>query len=350
MLPRILGVGLSTPAEQYSQKHLVEWFQPSMNPTLLRFLEHPHIQTRNVTLPPKDPETGFPVEESTGQLLERFKRQSLAMSRAAMDEALMAADCVVKDIDFICYVTSTGFIVPGLSAHFLREVGLNPHCQRADLVGMGCNAGLNGLAVCSNWCAANPGGTALLICSEVCSAIYSIDDSPRTGMVNSLFGDGTAALILRTGDGAGLRPGLRDFASRCMPEHIEALRFDWDDKKHRYSFYVGKETPGVLAENAPIVVEKILRKNGLKQSDVKHWIVHTGGAAILDGLEQRLKLKPQDLRHTRAVLRDHGNISSGSFLFSYKRLESEGTVSPGDHGLFMTMGPGLTIELALLRW
>jgi polyketide synthase Type III len=37
-------------------------------------------------------------------------------------------------------------------------------------------------------------------------------------------------------------------------------------------------------------------------------------------------------------------------LFSYQRLLEEGRVTPGDHGVFMTMGPGSTIELALLQW
>jgi predicted naringenin-chalcone synthase len=50
------------------------------------------------------------------------------------------------------------------------------------------------------------------------------------------------------------------------------------------------------------------------------------------------------------VLHDYGNLSSGSFLFSYQRLVEEGRIAPGDHGVFMTMGPGSTIEMALLRW
>jgi 3,5-dihydroxyphenylacetyl-CoA synthase len=50
------------------------------------------------------------------------------------------------------------------------------------------------------------------------------------------------------------------------------------------------------------------------------------------------------------VLRDYGNLSSGSFLFSYQRLLSEGKVARGDYGVMLTMGPGSTIESALLQW
>jgi polyketide synthase Type III len=50
------------------------------------------------------------------------------------------------------------------------------------------------------------------------------------------------------------------------------------------------------------------------------------------------------------VLRHFGNLGSGSFLFSYKRLVEEGFVQRGDKGVMMTMGPGSTIETALLSW
>ena len=50
------------------------------------------------------------------------------------------------------------------------------------------------------------------------------------------------------------------------------------------------------------------------------------------------------------MLRDYGNLSSGSFLFSYERLLAEGVTRPGDYGVMMTMGPGSTIEAALIQW
>lgn len=41
---------------------------------------------------------------------------------------------------------------------------------------------------------------------------------------------------------------------------------------------------------------------------------------------------------------------SGSFLFSYERLHAGAVARPGEHGVFMTTGPGSTIETALVRW
>jgi predicted naringenin-chalcone synthase len=63
-----------------------------------------------------------------------------------------------------------------------------------------------------------------------------------------------------------------------------------------------------------------------------------------------LGLTSYDVRHTTTVLRDYGNLSSGSFLFSMERLLAENKARPGDYGVMMTMGPGATIETSLLQW
>ncbi len=63
---------------------------------------------------------------------------------------------------------------------------------------MGCNAGLNGLNPLVQWVKNHPGQVGLLVCCEINSAMYVLDDTPRTGIVNSLFGDGAAAAVLTT--------------------------------------------------------------------------------------------------------------------------------------------------------
>ncbi len=78
--------------------------------------------------------------------------------------------------------------------------------------------------------------------------------------------------------------------------------------------------------------------------------MHSGGKKVIDAVRVNLRLTRHDLRHTSGVLRDYGNLSSGSFLFSYERLLREGAVTADDLGVLMTMGPGSTIETALVQW
>jgi 3,5-dihydroxyphenylacetyl-CoA synthase len=222
---------------------------------------------------------------------------------------------------------------------------------------MGCNAGLNGMNPLVQWVRNHPGGAALLVCCEINSAMYVVDETPRTGIVNSLFGDGAAVAVL-TGhreNGTGpapspQAPSVLDFESFCLPDQWEAMRFDWDDSAGKWSFFLDRDIPYTIGFNIREPVETLLKRNGLDLSAVAHWVLHTGGGVVIDSVKLSLGLEEHDVRHTRSVLRDYGNLSSGSFLVSLQRLLAEGRVSAGDRGVMVTMGPGAQIETALLEF
>jgi alkylresorcinol/alkylpyrone synthase/polyketide synthase Type III len=245
-------------------------------------------------------------------------------------------------------------MVPGLTALFARELGLPAWCRRLDVVGMGCNAGLNGLSALDAWAQRHPGRAGLLVCCEVNSAIYCRDDTLADGIVNSLFGDGTAAVVVRAdqvdGAPAAGSPQIVDFESHMIGEEWRAMRFDWHAELARWRFQLSRDIPYVLGVHCATPVRRLLERHGLRRHDVDHWILHTGGGAVIDAIRFALGLTEHHVRHTRGVLYDVGNVSSGSFLFSYQRLAREGVTAVGDHGVMMTMGPGAQIETALLRW
>jgi polyketide synthase Type III len=83
---------------------------------------------------------------------------------------------------------------------------------------------------------------------------------------------------------------------------------------------------------------------------VGQWLVHSGGKKVIDSIKYSLDLTDHDVRHTQSVLRDFGNLSSSSFLFSLQRLLDERSVARGDYVMLMTMGPGSTIECCLGRF
>lgn len=348
----IISVGTAVPAHSFTQEEIARLLQVH-SAKGKRFFSHPHIAKRHLALSSSALSEANPRFETTEELLRRFKTAALQLSEAAARVCLQKVSFSFRDIGLICCVTSTGFIVPALSALLSQKLALSPACQRLDIVGMGCNAGLNGLSAVANWCKANPGQKALLICCEVCSAIYNTDDSEESALVNSLFGDGAAAVLLShesVASGKNLSGHLLGFSSYLVPDSLELLRFDWDCENQRFSFVVDKKTPETIASRLDEPLRRLLESHHLGNGDIRHWVVHSGGEAILSALEKKLGLKPADLRHTRSVLKEYGNISSGSFLFSYLRLSQEGVVQDGDYGVMITMGPGLTVEMALLQW
>ena len=124
-------------------------------------LRAPHIQKRHLYLPEKDALTGRARPESAADLHTKFREGALEIGSRAIRSALDAASLSEADVDYILCVTSTGFMVPGLSSLFTRELGFDRGFKRADVVGMGCNAGLNGLNPLVQWVGTTRGRGAL---------------------------------------------------------------------------------------------------------------------------------------------------------------------------------------------
>ena len=353
-VPRIAGVGTAVSGESYSQQELLEIFRIT-DPKVRSVFLNSAIQRRYLSLPPRAAD-GTRVTEAQGDLLRKHKELAVDMGARAVDACLKNAGAGIDDIGHLCCVTSTGFLTPGLSALIIREMGIAPRCGRVDVVGMGCNAGLNALGVSAAWSAAHPDQLAVLLCAEACSAAYVFDSTMRTAVVNSLFGDGAAAVALAGGNTAeGMPPAAEgprvlSFASHIITDAIGAMRYDWDDVQDKFSFFLDPDIPYVVGAHAELVIDRLLAGTSLRRSDISHWLVHSGGKKVIDAVRVNLGLTRHDVRHTTDVLRDYGNLSSGSFLFSYERLLREGVTQPGDYGVLMTMGPGSTIETALIQW
>lgn len=358
-LARITGIGTAVSTTPFSQQDVLDTFKVT-DPKMSSIFLNSAIERRYLTLPPPGAD-GVPIPESQGDLLGKHKELAVDMGVRAVRACLADAGAELADIRYLCCVTSTGFLTPGISALLIREMGIDPHCARVDIVGMGCNAGLNALNAVAAWAAAHPGELAIMLCTEACSAAYVFDSTIRTAVVNSLFGDGAAAIALvggavggagagEGGEQAAAGPRILRFASYLITDALDAMRYDWDSGAGKFSFFLDPDIPYVVGAHAERVVDRLLSGTGVRRSEIGHWLVHSGGKKVIDAVVVNLGLTRHDVRHTTGVLRDYGNLSSGSFLFSYERLLAEDVTRPGDYGVLMTMGPGSTIETALVQW
>ncbi len=351
---RVIGVGTANSPHSYSQNEILDYFGVTDDRVRRLFLNGA-IERRSLCLPPRGPD-GLPRVETQGELLAKHRDCALDMADRAVRACLDDADEGIEDVRYLAVVTSTGFLCPGLSALLIPRLGLSPRTVRIDVVGMGCNAGLNGLAAATSWAGAHPGELAVLVCAEACSAAYVVDGTMPSWVVNSLFGDGGAAVAVRAADPpapggpASGGPAVLAQAAVMVPDTLDAMHFEWDEPLGKFSFFLERSVPDVIGAQSEAVVDGLLKDAGLCRADVAHWVVHAGGKRVIEAVRDRLGLGEDDLRHSAGVLRDHGNLSSGSFLFSYQRLLRERTVREGDYGVLMTMGPGIQIETALIRF
>jgi polyketide synthase Type III len=345
--PRIISVGTANPPRRYTQGEVLDLFGEK-DPKIRGIFLGGHIDSRYLYLPA--PVDGVLPVESNQELLDKHLHGALEIGGKAIEECLHPLGLEPYDIDFFCVVSTTGFLCPGITAFLIKEMGFREGVRRIDILGMGCNAGVNALQTMASFAAANPGKLGLQLCVEICSAAYVDKHDAVTAVVNSLFGDGAGAVLVRQDPADTWRQGpmLTDFEPFIIPEAIRAMRYDLDNTK--LSFFLDRDIPYVIGANVEKPVGRLLGRHGLKPKYIDHWIVHSGGKKVIDAIEYNIGLTDYDMRHTLNILKNYGNLSSGSILFSYKEFCREGVFESGDVGVLMAMGPGVSIETAILAW
>ena len=153
--------------------------------------------------------------------------------------------------------------------------------------------------------------------------------------------DGAAAALV-TSDGAGLALGE---GISLVLENSHSL-ITWTIGNTGFAMELSGEVPGRLAEalGTPEVIRTVAGGRPLNAIDA--WAVHPGGKSIVDAVERGLKLPPDKVAASRAVLQDYGNMSSATVLFVLERLMDDRPAS----GIALAFGPGLAMEGLRFGW
>lgn len=88
-------------------------------------------------------------------------------------------------------------------------------------------------------------------------------------------------------------------------------------------------------------------RNGLLSKIDFDWALHPGGEAIIEGVKKEMDLTEHQLRASLEIYRSRGNSSSPTVLIVLDKLRSMGEGS--DHVVATSFGPGLVIEMVMLR-
>jgi 3-ketoacyl-CoA synthase len=83
------------------------------------------------------------------------------------------------------------------------------------------------------------------------------------------------------------------------------------------------------------------------RSAVHYFCIHAGGRAVLDGIEKNLRLLPEDLEASRAVLHSQGNTSSSSIWYELRYIEEHKDLRRGHKILQLAFGSGFKCNSAV---
>lgn len=351
----IVAIGTALPPHRLSQSDALEWgldhvrLKPDTRELYRRVLSDGGIATRHFAVN----DLAEILETDHDLILARFERWAAELSAASLGRALACAGVEPRAVDYLAATTCTGYLCPGLTSYVMERAGLRADVRRADLVGMGCGAALPALEQACDFLAAHPDGTAAVVSTEICSAAILLGDAPDLVVSNAIFGDGSAAAILRrdgrpAGPAALARPRFLGFRSLTLPEWREALRFR-TERGHLRNV-LSRDVPARAGAACRRLVLELLDEHGLGRADVAHWVVHAGGRLILDAVERALALPATALESARAVLRDAGNLSSPTVLFVLDEEHRRRPPRAGDLGVLSAFGAGFAAHAALVEY
>ena len=67
-------------------------------------------------------------------------------------------------------------------------------------------------------------------------------------------------------------------------------------------------------------------------------------------MQSALELSDEDVATSWSALAEHGNVGTPSIFYVLKDAIERDEPQPGERGLMVTIGPGVTVGLMLLGW
>ncbi len=284
----------------------------------------------------------------TGPRSDRYAVEAPLLAGRAAAGALGDAGAEPGSITHLVTVSCTGFSAPGVDAALINGLGLAPTTQRTHVGFMGCHGAINGLRVAQAFAAADPRARVLVCAVELCSLHFHYTTDPEKMVANALFADGAAAVVIGEADCARLGsdgfPRIAATGSCLIPGSLDAMT--WTIGDHGFEMTLSPRVPSLLEAHLAEWLGVWLGGRGLGLADIGAWAIHPGGPRVLSTVASCLDLPDAALEPSRAVLADHGNMSSPTVLFIVDRLRRVNAPRPW---VAMAFGPGLVAEAVLIE-
>jgi alkylresorcinol/alkylpyrone synthase len=348
---RIASVASAFPENYYKQELLVDalkndWRSRLANPDILDRLEDSMQVDGRFTVEKIE---FYENMHTWGQANNCWIKHSLDLGEKALCRALARAELEPEDLSAIFVTSVTGIAAPSIDARLVNRMGLSRNIKRVPIFGLGCVAGAAGISRAADYVHGYKDQAAALLSIELCSLTLQRDDLSMAHLISALlFGDGAAATIVVGSDVESKGPEILATKSIFYPNTERVM--GWDICEKGFRIVLSPEVPDTVIKHLGHDVDEFLGEQGLERSDVKSWVMHTGGPKVLEATAIALELSPKQLEASWNCLRKVGNISSTSVLLVLEDVYMHKRPAPGTLSIVAAMGPGFCSELVLLRW
>ncbi|KAK8355011.1 hypothetical protein V6Z12_A05G258300 [Gossypium hirsutum] len=247
----------------------------------------------------------------------------------------------ISKITHLIFCTSSGIDMPSADHKLAKLIGLKPSVQRFMIYNQGCFGGASALRLAKDLAENNASARVLIV--HIGSAI---------------FADGAAALIVGSNPIASInqRPLFQivSASQTFIPESDDMLI--GKEREMGIEYYMSRDLPKYIANNIVQCMAEAFTPFGITKWENLFYVVHPGGAAILEGIEEKLGLNKEKLKASWHVLSEYGNMRSPTVIFvlnemrKMSMLEGKATTGTGlEWGVLFGFGQGLTVETIVLR-
>jgi 3-oxoacyl-[acyl-carrier-protein] synthase III len=301
------------------------------------------------------------VETSNDWILERtgirerhLVDKGVATSDLAVEagrRALAQRGIAATDLEAILVATVTpDMFFPSTACLVQHKLGANG-VWGFDL-SAACSAFLYALQTGAQYISTGMHKKVMVIGSDVMSSI--IDYTDRATCV--IFGDGAGAVILEPAEDDSV--GLIDFVHEVDGSGAQSLYMpgggslnpssrETIEKKMHYVHQDGQAVFKFAVRKQTELCEKLLKRNGLKGSDIDAFIPHQANRRIITATADRLGLRPESIIIN---IDRYGNTTAGTIPLAMGTAIEEGKLKKGDLVMLASVGAGFPVGATLLRW
>jgi predicted naringenin-chalcone synthase len=285
---------------------------------------------------------------TTGERMEVYRTEAASLAIHAATEAIKRSGMPADAYTHLVTASCTGFDSPGVDTMLVDALGLPRGIERTHVGFMGCHGAINALRVADALVERERerASAALIVCVELCTLHMRDELRPDRIVANALFADGAAAIVLSPDRRAGGQWRLLSSASCLLEGTREAM--EWRIGDRGFEMTLAESVPDIVRSRLGEWAREWLARSGVGADELAGigWAIHPGGPRVLDAARDALGIPEACMSHSRAILREHGNMSSPTVVFILDRISG---MTEAKRAVMLAFGPGLTIEAALLE-
>ena len=265
----------------------------------------------------------------------------------------------------LLHVSCTGYVSPSAAQKIVAAKNWGAQTDVTHAYHMGCYASIPALRMAvatSRTKNAESGKRVDVVHTELCTLhLNPADHSPEQLVVQSLFADGLISYSVgneasflsskaKTVTTDSSRLEVLSVKEEIIPDSEEAM--SWVVSPSGFRMTLSRKVPEMISDSLEGFLKRIFGQAGLNLDEERQdaiFAIHPGGPRIIEGLEESLKLSPQQVAHSKAILFDHGNMSSATLPHVWERILRDRDVEAGTVIVGLAFGPGLTCAGCLLR-